>query len=103
MGFPKGIIDHINGNPLDNRKKNLRVVNSKQNKYNCFKKKFRSGNNKCSSIYKGVCWVNSKRKWVSRCNDKYIGEFDSEKKAAIAYNKKALELHGEFARLNNVR
>jgi hypothetical protein len=94
--------DHINGNGLDNRKENLRICTAAQNLQN----KSIYKNNK--SGFKGVCFEyrSGKMKWVAaiRINNKriFIGRFDSITDAAIAYNKKAKELFGEFARLNNL-
>lgn len=92
------IIDHIDGNTLNNQKNNLRVCTFTQNAQN--KKKQR--NNK--SGYKGVdvhrnkwrATIAVKRKTIN------IGIYKTPVAAARAYNKKALELFGEFARLNNV-
>lgn len=54
------VIDHINGNTLDNRKSNLRVVTRSQNASNsCIWKNNKSG-------FKGVSWHKGKRKWQSR-------------------------------------
>lgn len=91
-------IDHINGNTLDNRKRNLRFCTNSQNASN----KEKQINN--TSGYKGVCYDKAKNKWkaqIAKHNKNYfIGLFDNKEQAAIAYNKKAIELHGEFARLN---
>lgn len=91
--------DHINGDTLDNRIENLREVSKSQNMMN------RKKVIKKSSIYKGV----SKSRtgyWVSRiCINKvsfYLGEFKKEEDAALAYNQKAIELFGEYAKLNVV-
>jgi hypothetical protein len=96
---PKGVIvDHKSGNTLDNRKQNLRFSNNKTNAQN-----MRSNINSTSK-YKGVSWNSERKKWraVLKYNDKqvHIGRFNSEEEAARAYDKKALELFGEFARLN---
>jgi len=96
---PKGFdTDHINMDKLDNRKSNLRSSTRSGNEANKPKK---AG---CSSQYKGVCWFKLRKKWKAeiRCNGKgnHIGLFDSETEAALAYNEKALEIHGDFARLN---
>lgn len=92
-------VDHINGNPLDNRKCNLRLSNQNQNMHNMSKRK-----KKTSSKYKGVTWHKALKKWMAQIgyNSKhyYIGIYKNEKEAAIAYNKKAKELFGEFAKLN---
>jgi hypothetical protein len=40
--------------------------------------------------------------WVCRVSDKYIGSYKTEKEAALAYDKAALEAFGEFAQINNI-
>ena len=59
-----------------------------------------------SSKYKGVCWDKSRNKWLANTqfNRKsiFIGYYDIEEDAALAYNKKATELFGEFACLNEI-
>lgn len=95
-------IDHINDNKLDNRKKNLRICNNQQNTSN---KKKLVGN--FTSKYKGVSWEKRVKKWRSTITYYYkqvhIGTFVNEEDAALAYNEKAKELFGEFARLNEVK
>ena len=92
-------IDHINHNGLDNRRANLRICTAQQNTWN---KRKQRGN--YSSKYKGVTWLRSENKWQVRivCNGKriFIGYFDDEKAAAMAYDDKAKELFGEYAALN---
>jgi hypothetical protein len=92
-------IDHINGIKHDNRKCNLRLATNTQNQRNVPKTK-----RKTSSKYKGVHWRKDMNKWASRiaCEGKriYLGYYDDEIEAAKAYNIKALELFGEFAKLN---
>ena len=89
-------IDHINGNTLDNRLENLRIVTRAQNQWNSKISK----NNKCG--YKGVCWAKSKNKYkaeIMKHGKKYFLEhFDCPKEAHEAYKLKAVELHGEYAR-----
>ena len=91
-------INHRNGNHLDNRKSNLRISTRKQSAYSARKRK------NCTSRYKGVCWNKKRKKCVAsiRCDYKpyHLGYFDDEMEAARAYDSKALELFGEFARLN---
>jgi hypothetical protein len=91
-------IDHIDGNRLNNDINNLRLATSLENQYN----KFRQRNG--SSVYKGVWYDSKKSCWKAaiRLKDtrKYIGQFESELEAAIAYDKIAIELHGRFAKLN---
>ncbi len=91
-------IDHRTGNGLDNQRINLRFANQSQNLQNTLKRK------KCSSIYKGVSWHEPNKKWQVhiRLNrqGQNLGSFDDEIQAAKVYDKKAVELFGEFARLN---
>jgi hypothetical protein len=93
-----GMFDHINGNPLDNRRSNLRPATHAQNMRNRKTHK----NNKCG--YKGVYWAKAKGKWRVRINFEkrryHIGEFSDLESAARAYDEAALKFHGEFARLN---
>lgn len=99
INAPRGSeVDHINGNSLDNRKVNLRVCDRSQNLAN--RGKFK--NNK--SGYKGVCWNKNSKKWMAQIQFKKkltrLGDFTDILEAAKAYDKKAKELHGEFANLN---
>ena len=55
-----------------------------------------------SSKYKGVCWDKSRGKWIARIRQKIIGRFICEKEAALAYNKAASRLLGEYAYLNKI-
>ena len=101
LNVPLGaIIDHKNGNKLDNRRENLRVCTHQQNIYNCK----RSKNNKTG--FTGVCWDKSRNKFTAYISNNYahihLGRFDNAIDAAKAYNSKAIELFGEFANLNNL-
>lgn len=103
---PKILVDHANGNGLDNRKNNLRKSTYSQNAINCGKPKL---NKKQSSTYKGVCYIeikNFNKNWNVRIsvNGKriYIDTYLTEVEAAKAYNKAAKKYHGEFAYLNKI-
>lgn len=89
--------DHIDCNTANNRRQNLRKCTDQQNHFNRSK-------NRGTSIYKGVCWIKKKNKWRSSIGYNgrtiYLGEYKNEIDAAKAYNKKAIELFGEFARIN---
>jgi len=92
-------VDHINGNVRDNRKSNLRVCSKQQNTFNR-----RKSSVKFSSQFKGVHFRDEQNKWRAsiRYNGKlyHLGQFKSERDAAMAYDKKAKEFFGEFAYIN---
>lgn len=91
-------IDHIDGDRINNSIENLRLASSTENQYN----KFRQVNS--TSKYKGVWFDSVKNYWKAsiRLKDKrlYIGQFNTELEAAIAYDKIAIDLQGDFAKLN---
>lgn len=96
--IPAGMeIDHINGNPLDNRRSNLRICTHRQNA--CNRKKMSQ-----TSQYKGVTWNKRSSKWQAQVMSHqkmfYLGLFTSEFDAAKAYDAAARKHFGEFARLN---
>lgn len=94
------VIDHIDGNPLNNKKNNLRACSNSENIKNVGK----YTNN--TSGFKGVSWHAHVKKFHAQIgNNKqkiHLGYFDLAKDAAKAYNDAALKYHGEFARLNNI-
>ncbi len=94
-------LDHKNGNGLDNQKHNLRPANGTQNNAN--RPKFTKT---VTSKFKGVCLDKRYSKWRSsiRCHGKLtcLGYWKSETDAAIAYNKAAIVIFGEFAKLNEI-
>ncbi len=93
-------IDHIDGDGLNNCKSNLRICTHSQNACN---RKSAIGS---SSQYLGVSLIKSTGKWLALIRkDKrlyYLGVFNIEAHAALAYNKAAQKFHGEFASLNKV-
>lgn len=103
MPVMEGCVDHINGNPLDNKKTNLRKCTLRQNSLN---RKLNRG--KINSKYKGVTFYpyNGKMKWQGRIrvngNVISLGYFRDQKKAAKAYNEAAVKHFKEFARLNHI-
>ena len=90
--------DHVNGNGLDNRRENLRPATAGQQAAN--KRKRRDAT---SSIYKGLSRTPTGR-WAVLCGpastNRYVGTFDNEIDAARAYDRRARQVFGEFARLN---
>ena len=97
---PEGkFIDHINHNGLDNRIANLRVATPQQNMWNMRKRRCN-----CNSKYKGVHWLKRKKKWRARITFNgrgiFIGDFDTEKEAGMAYDARARQLFGDYASPN---
>lgn len=93
MKPPEGmVVDHINGNGLDNRRCNLRICTPTENSRN--RRKHADG----KSRFIGVSpWG---KKWQAAVGRHYLGLFDDEVEAAKARDRKALELYGEHAWLN---
>jgi len=83
LGGKKGlVVDHINRNPLDNRKNNLRHVTKSEDLIN--RKKYK--NNTSGAV--GVYYKKDKNKWEARIKrnntDRYLGEFNKKEDAIIA-------------------
>jgi len=96
---PALIVDHVNGDTLDNRRGNLRVVSAEGSRAN-------AGNIGGRSAFRGVSWSGERQLWRARLRYRgesvSLGYFESEVAAAAAWNVAALERWGELARLNVV-
>lgn len=97
LNAPSGVmVDHINGDGLDNRKCNLRLATPSQNRCNSRhinRTGFRGVKlNPLSDRFYAVIYFQRKKH--------HLGTFDTPEEAARAYDAKAKELHGEFATLN---
>jgi hypothetical protein len=94
-------VDHINGNPSDNRLINLRPVTHAQNLWN---RKF-CKNNKVG--FKGVCVDKRRNTWKAEISKNrvrfYIGNFKTKELAAAVWNRAAKIMHGEYAYQNKIQ
>ncbi len=102
MKAKKGeVVDHIDGNTFDNRKKNLRLCTGKQNSRN----RVRLNKNNTSG-FKGVSFFKPTGHWMVQVmfNGKraYTGFFKEKIEAAKKYNEIALKYYGEYAVLNKI-
>lgn len=93
--WPNGLIDHINGDPADNRIANLRLASQAENMRN------RRAQKRRSHVLKGItpAWGGKWRAGL-RIDGKYtfLGTFETAEAAHAAYVAKAKEVFGEFAR-----
>lgn len=92
----KEYVDHIDGNSLNNKRNNLRVVTPQQSAIN---RDYTSIN---KSGYRGVSWFKRTGKWQVYIKiggkAKFLGYFDTAETAGNVYRKAAEELHGEYRR-----
>jgi HNH endonuclease len=99
----KWVVDHINRNPLDNRKANLRVCTAQQNTFNSGP----SNKKGKTSYYKGVSFYRCHKLWTARVHFKgrtyYLGYFKTEYEAMVAYNLAVVKKVGEYAYVNRWR
>lgn len=86
--------DHRDGDGLNNQRHNLRQATYRQNGGNAnLSKRNKSG-------FRGVYFSRDHNAWTSQVNRQHLGYFSTVEEAARAYDKAAVELFGEFARLN---
>ena len=100
MNVPKGfMIDHVNMNGLDNRRKNLRICTKAENMRNRNKTRLNK------SGYKGV-YLDFNNKWKAQLKKGKkvfnLGRFNTKEEAAMAYNTGAIKYFGPFANLNKI-
>lgn len=90
------LVDHIDGNKLNNKKSNLRICSNAQNLHN------RGANKNNSSGKKGVYADKRSGKWIAQIgvgNKRiHVGTFSDVNEAAAAYKEAAIRLHKDFAR-----
>jgi hypothetical protein len=100
MNPPEGmVVDHINRNPLDNRRDNLRICAQSDN---CLNKSIQCNN---TSGVPGVSWEKTRNKWAAyiRLNGKqiHLGRYNTIEEAAEARRSAEIEYFGEYAPTNN--
>ena len=95
---PSHCVDHINGNPLDNRRQNLRIATPQQNVQN------KRLSTLSQTGLKGVGWHKRRLKYHARIQQMgirvHLGFFQSAETAALAYDFAARRLFGAFALCN---
>jgi hypothetical protein len=99
LDAPRGsVVDHINHNPLDNRRCNLRFASPSQSNYNARKHQDNT------SGYKGVYYERDRKTFRASINHERVryrlGRFPSAEEAARVYDTAARVFHGEYACLN---
>jgi hypothetical protein len=97
-GEPLGlVVDHRNGDGLDNRRSNIRVATYIENGQNLRKPTSNT------SGAKGVSWRKTEKKWRAQITafgkNYHLGFFESIEEAACAYSAASAKLHGEFGRV----
>jgi hypothetical protein len=92
------VVDHKNGDKLDNRRSNLRVCSSRENHCN---QKISKHN---TSGAKGVVFNKKNSNWNARITHKmkriHLGTFKTKEEAIVAYNKAAQKYHGKYRKEN---
>lgn len=95
-GYLPNLIDHIDGNGLNNRIENLRATNARNNALNS---KLKSSN---TSTSKNVYWNSQRRKWMVQAivdgKQKYFGLYDDLELADLVATEVRSKFHGQFAR-----
>lgn len=99
--WPSGVVDHINGDPLDNKPENLRDVTQGQNT-----RSYAKAHKGSTSRYRGVHWFKRDETWQAQimCEGqrKHLGYFSLEEEAALVWNLAAEKLNFNKEAMNHV-
>ncbi|TIM70997.1 MAG: hypothetical protein E5Y58_13770 [Mesorhizobium sp.] len=90
---PNLMVDHANGDTLDNRRLNLRLATPKENARNS--RRHRDGVSGFKGVSKGL-----NGKWAAKINNQFIGQYVTAEIAAVVYNDEARRRFGEWANVN---
>lgn len=105
MGYTKkdGLLDHKDGNGLNNCRDNLELITVAQNQQKANLDPERNPR-KIHSKFRGVSYLGWHGRYIAYVNNngqrEYLGYFDTDVEAAKARDARAKELHGKFVRLN---
>jgi len=93
------VVDHMNGDPSDCRRENLRLATQRKNSYNSCKPKSNT------TGFKGVCFDTRRGKYLSSIHPNgrtvFLGYYDKPEEAAQAYDRAASCYFGEYAKTNS--
>lgn len=94
------VVDHKNGNGLDNRRSNLRVCSHSQNMQN--KRLYRNNSSGRKGVYRAPCAAGNSVRWRAEINVNKrrirLGTYETVEAASAAYEEAAKHFHGEFRR-----
>lgn len=94
--LPNGAIDHVDGNPSNNRPANIREATASQNRCNARRQRVNT------SRFKGATFNRAAQKWKAQVKfngqARFLGYFDTPEEAHAAYWAVAQEMQGQFAR-----
>lgn len=99
MGAAKGeYVDHVDGDPVNNCRSNLRICTNMENNWNSTR-----GTNRGKSKYKGVTFCAETGRWRAKImvgKTLSLGRYNTDLEAALAYDAACRYYHGAFARPN---